>query len=220
MLCTLALLLAFDAEPHDAEQPAFEQHTVDPHGEAITTNTAPRAVFILVGSLTDSLDSTSPGACTAGGDDVAAADPAAAAGCTLRAAMQLANRYGKATAVTIRVRSGRIAVAGPLPTLEGTVQMSSGPTGPIGTVLDGGKRDGAGVQILRTGSGSAVALHTLRFENGRAMGSSDDGWGEHGGAIHARGTLVLTNCAIRNCEAFNGGGVYAEGDEPLLSICT
>ena len=99
----------------------------------------------------------------------------------------------------------------------------AGQSAPIGTVLDGGGT----VQILRSAAGSALHLHTLRFERGRAMGDANDGRVEEsgdgdggsgdvrasaGGCINALGTLVLHNVAARHCEAYNGGAIATEGD--------
>lgn len=100
----------------------------------------------------------------------------------------------------------------------------AGQSAPIGTVLDGGGT----VQILRSASGSALHLHTLRFERGRAMGGDNAGHVEEsgsdgdggsgdvrasaGGCVNALGTLVLHNVAARHCEAYNGGAIATEAD--------
>lgn len=228
--------------------------------------TPPRHLLIAVGSLQDKIESSEHGCTADGGHEASVTNITVlsdrSARCTLRGAILLANTQRSDTAVTIAVRSGRIVLAAPLPTLTGTVQIVGSPprvgspsgsgegelvrvslssqgeadaevdddadphyaaarrgepgqSGPIGTLLDGQRR----FQILRMAGASSVHLQTLRLENGYAAGDggagdagAEDERAEHGGAIHARGTLVLTNVAVRGCFAVNGGGIYTESE--------
>ena len=250
---TSILLLALLCAPMRATQ-----HIVTSQGEVVP-NVSPTALVIVVGSRADHVGSAGTASCAAQSlstpptTSSAAAPLGAGTKCTLRSAVLLAKKYSNDTAVTIAVRTGRITLLAPLPTLTGTVQIigsvpkrakagdgwrwtvaassetgskafddddfdphfphgeTSGQSGPIGTVIDGGGR----VQLLRTAPGSAVHLRTIRLENGAALESGEDVGvrGTAGGAIHSRGTLVLTNVAIRNCRAITGGGIYTDGPE-------
>lgn len=235
-----------------------ERHEVTADGASRRSHAS---VLIVVGSLNDSGSSelTIDECIAQPNHDVAqeglTVPSGAGRGCMLRDAILLANAQANHTLVTVLVRSGRISLASPLPTLTGrAVQVigsaprryqraatapsnepdalidpgtpteddddddayyphgeTSGQSGPIGTVLDGGGK----VQLIRTAVGSSVHLQTLRLENGAALAASSDEepGSTAGGAIHSRGTLVLTNVAVRNCRAVHGGGLYTDGPE-------
>ena len=89
-----------------------------------------------------------------------------------------------------------------------------GPTGPIGTLLDGGARH----QILRAGRASALHLMTLRLEGGRALReTADDQRAALGGAVSSLGKLVMTNTVVHDNQAVNGGALYTEGEFEMQS---
>lgn len=131
--------------------------------------------------------------------------PTSKRGCTLRAALLLANLI-KADHVAILLPSGRISIVAPLPLIEGRGVHVGGSSNKVlrdkpglvaspATTLDGDGR----WQLLGTAAGSNVHIFTLRFLNGG--GESREGGVALGGAIHARGRLTLQNVDMRKNRA-------------------
>ena len=100
--------------------------TVDAYGGSVSSvqNPATHVLVIPVGSLEDYPDDKTPGSCklmpAVVGKAVHASVKASVDGaaCTLREALNLANLQDQDIAVSIAVRSGRIRLAAPLPSVR------------------------------------------------------------------------------------------------------
>ncbi len=65
-----------------------------------------------------------------------------------------------------------------------------------------------------------VALSDLTISNGKGVGNGNDVNDGYGGGILSDSALTLTRCAIVNCSATFGGGVYLQGAAATLTECT
>lgn len=98
--------------------------------------------------------------------------------------------------------------------VSGTFTMNGGEIS--GNEFKDSTSAGGGAIFIAT-TGKAIISDVTISEN-----SVDNVYGKLGGGIYASGALEMENCAIKNNEAANGGGIYAVGNAALLTMknCT
>jgi CSLREA domain-containing protein len=135
--------------------------------------------------------------------------------CTLRAAIQEANRTPAGTNAAILLPEGQFAISIPPDILNGegsgdfdfttpasgerTIHIYGG--GTERSIVDAGFVD----RVFDVGDAVHLRLHDLALGNGAAFGAAGD---SGGGGIKARGDVELHRVEVRGCSAAYGGAVW------------
>ncbi len=129
--------------------------------------------------------------------------------CSLREALDAADGDGAFNTITFNIPANSANCVGANCTITLTSPLAPSADGGFLTTINGGTGANAitlsgngATQILSVGSGVNLAANNLNFTRGANSGS-----GANGGAIGNSGTLTLTNSAIYNNSAQNGGAV-------------
>jgi len=128
--------------------------------------------------------------------------------CTLRAAVMEAN--AKSDADTINVPAMTILLGSELSVIQPVTIKGAGQAA---TILDGR----SATRVLRFAARSGThSVSDLTIQN--AVNNSTDQVERYGGGIFSQASLHVTNVTVKNCKAFEGGGIYNRyyfpGDEP------
>jgi hypothetical protein len=141
------------------------------------------------------------------GAGAACSSPAAGGACTLRAAIDLADR---SSGDTIAVPAGTYGLTPSLGFLDVTSSMSITGAGSSTTIVDGGRA----TVVLGVGAGS-VSVSGLSIRNGEL-----DNQNFAGADISSDGTLTLTNVVVTGGSApmSAGGGIASDGPLTLENV--
>ena len=165
---------------------------------SLATSPAARAASITVNSTADTV--ADDGECTLREAIIAANTDAASGG----AVGECAAGFG-ADSVDLTGVTGSIHLTGSLPDITSDVII----TGPGDEDLIVRRNSGGEYRIWRVGITATVTLSGMLIETGQLLSGQ-------GGGIYNAGTLTLTHCTLRSCNAYLGGGIYNLGTLTLI----
>lgn len=155
-------------------------------------------------------------------DGVCDADPVAAGEqCTLRAAIQNANRTPGGAVINLPAGKYKLTLAGASEDasatgdLDITGDVTINGAGSATTIIDGNNTD----RVIDIPLGATARISDLTLTHGNAVRVNKGDNGD-GGGIRNYGKLFLTRCTVSHCSSGdNGGGVGSDHDSTTLVDC-